>query len=710
MPVITENYDVVIVGAGHAGCEAALACARMGLETIMFTVSVESIALMPCNPNIGGSSKGHLVRELDALGGEMGKNIDKTFIQSKMLNSSKGPAVHSLRAQADKAAYTMSMRHVLENQDHLTIRQQEVAELITTEDVDKLTEKERKIAFDTVLSTESTKYPVDLVDKSSNTDAELSPDAQSTCEYSANDALKAEQSRENSENNDVDNSVSNVDKHHSRIVGVRSVSGAAYFAKAVVLCTGVYLKSRCIYGDVSNYTGPNGLMAANHLSASLRAHGVQLVRFKTGTPARIDKRSIDFSKMAEQKGDERIVPFSFSTDPASVQIEQESCWLTYTNEETHKIIRDNIDRSPLYSGVIHATGPRYCPSIEDKVVRFADKPRHQVFVEPEGKYTNEMYIDGMSSSMPEDVQFAMYRTVPGLEHARIVRNAYAIEYDCLAPKQLRSSLEFRNIDGLFSGGQFNGSSGYEEAAAQGIIAGINAAQYVKGKKPLVLKRSESYIGVLIDDLVTKENHEPYRMMTSRAEYRLLLRQDNADLRLRKYGYEVGLISEEQMDALRKKEKAIKEEIDRVKHQNIGTGDAVQDFLEAHGSTRLESGATLADLIRRPELSYELLAAIDSERPDLPDDVKEQVNIEIKYEGYIDRQKRQVAQFEKAEKRSIPEDIDYDDVKSLRLEARQKLKEFRPENVGQASRIAGVSPADISVLLVYLKQLAYRNRK
>ena len=710
MPVITENYDVVIVGAGHAGCEAALACARMGLETIMFTVSVESIALMPCNPNIGGSAKGHLVRELDALGGEMGKNIDKTFIQSKMLNSSKGPAVHSLRAQADKAAYTMSMRHVLENQDHLTIRQQEVAELITTEDVDKLTEKERKIAFDTVLSTESTKYPVDLVDKSSNTDAELSPDAQSTCEYSANDALKAEQSRENSENNDVDNSVSNVDKHHSRIIGVRSVSGAAYFAKAVVLCTGVYLKSRCIYGDVSNYTGPNGLMAANHLSASLRAHGVQLVRFKTGTPARIDKRSIDFSKMAEQKGDEKVVPFSFSTDPASVQIEQESCWLTYTNEETHKIIRDNIDRSPLYSGVIHATGPRYCPSIEDKVVRFADKPRHQVFVEPEGKYTNEMYIDGMSSSMPEDVQFAMYRTVPGLEHARIVRNAYAIEYDCLAPKQLRSSLEFRNIDGLFSGGQFNGSSGYEEAAAQGIIAGINAAQYVKGKKPLVLKRSESYIGVLIDDLVTKENHEPYRMMTSRAEYRLLLRQDNADLRLRKYGYEVGLISEEQMDALRKKEKAIKEEIDRVKHQNIGTGDAVQDFLEAHGSTRLESGATLADLIRRPELSYELLAAIDSERPDLPDDVKEQVNIEIKYEGYIDRQKRQVAQFEKAEKRSIPEDIDYDDVKSLRLEARQKLKEFRPENVGQASRIAGVSPADISVLLVYLKQLAYRNRK
>lgn len=710
MPVITENYDVVIVGAGHAGCEAALACARMGLETIMFTVSVESIALMPCNPNIGGSSKGHLVRELDALGGEMGKNIDRTFIQSKMLNSSKGPAVHSLRAQADKAAYTMSMRRVLENQDHLTIRQQEVAELITTEDVDKLTRKERKIALDTVLSTESTKCPVDMVDKPSNTDAELSRDEQSTCEYSAQNALKADLGQENSENNVVDNSVRSVDKHHSRIIGVRSVSGAAYFAKAVVLCTGVYLKSRCIYGDVSNYTGPNGLMAANHLSASLRAHGVQLVRFKTGTPARIDKRSIDFSKMTEQKGDETVVPFSFSTDPASVQIEQESCWLTYTNEETHKIIRDNIDRSPLYSGVIHATGPRYCPSIEDKVVRFADKPRHQVFVEPEGKYTNEMYIDGMSSSMPEDVQFAMYRTVPGLEHARIVRNAYAIEYDCLAPKQLRSSLEFRNIDGLFSGGQFNGSSGYEEAAAQGIIAGINAAQYVKGKKPLVLRRSESYIGVLIDDLVTKENHEPYRMMTSRAEYRLLLRQDNADLRLRKYGHEVGLISDEQMETLRKKAESIRREIDRVKHQNIGTGDTVQEFLEAHGSTRLESGATLADLIRRPELSYELLADIDPGRPDLPDDVKEQVNIEIKYEGYIDRQKRQVAQFEKAEKRNIPEDIDYDDVKSLRLEARQKLKEFRPENVGQASRIAGVSPADISVLLVYLKQLTYRKRK
>lgn len=710
MPVITENYDVVIVGAGHAGCEAALACARMGLETIMFTVSVESIALMPCNPNIGGSSKGHLVRELDALGGEMGKNIDRTFIQSKMLNSSKGPAVHSLRAQADKAAYTMSMRRVLENQDHLTIRQQEVAELITTEDVDKLTRKERKIALDTVLSTESTKCPVDIVDKSSNTDAELSRDEQSTYEYSEQNALKADLGQENSENNVVDNSVRSVDKHHSRIIGVRSVSGAAYFAKAVVLCTGVYLKSRCIYGDVSNYTGPNGLMAANHLSASLRAHGVQLVRFKTGTPARIDKRSIDFSKMTEQKGDETVVPFSFSTDPASVQIEQESCWLTYTNEETHKIIRDNIDRSPLYSGVIHATGPRYCPSIEDKVVRFADKPRHQVFVEPEGKYTNEMYIDGMSSSMPEDVQFAMYRTVPGLEHARIVRNAYAIEYDCLAPKQLRSSLEFRNIDGLFLGGQFNGSSGYEEAAAQGIIAGINAAQYVKGKKPLVLKRSESYIGVLIDDLVTKENHEPYRMMTSRAEYRLLLRQDNADLRLRKYGHEVGLISDEQMEALRKKAESIRREIDRVKHQNIGTGDTVQEFLEAHGSTRLESGTTLADLIRRPELSYELLADIDPGRPDLPDDVKEQVNIEIKYEGYIDRQKRQVAQFEKAEKRDIPEDINYDDVKSLRLEARQKLKEFRPENVGQASRIAGVSPADISVLLVYLKQLTYRKRK
>ncbi len=652
MAAITENYDVIVVGAGHAGCEAALACARRGLETILFTVSIESIAMMPCNPNIGGSSKGHLVRELDALGGEMGKNIDATFIQSKMLNKSKGPAVHSLRAQADKAEYSRRMRMIMENQEHLTIRQQEVSEL--------LTEK---------LSTKSDQNLVDNVD---------------------NIGGKPEKSNNSKEN----------EKY--RIVGVRVVSGATYVAKSVVLATGVYLKARCIYGDVSQWTGPNGLMAANHLSESLRKNGVVLTRFKTGTPARIDKRSIDFSKCVEQKGDTPVVPFSFSTDPASVQIEQESCYLTYTNEETHRVIRDNIDRSPLYGGVIQSTGPRYCPSIEDKVMRFADKDRHQVFIEPEGRYTNEMYIDGMSSSMPEDVQFAMYRSVPGLEHAKITRNAYAIEYDCLAPKQLKASLEFKNIEGLFSGGQFNGSSGYEEAAVQGFVAGVNAGQYILGNEPLVLKRSESYIGVLIDDLVTKENHEPYRMMTSRAEYRLLLRQDNADIRLRKYGYELGLITEEQMNALKEKERLIHEEIERVSHVNIGTSEKVQSFLEAHESTRLDSGIKLAELIRRPELSYQILAEIDPKRPSLPIDVAEQVNIEIKYEGYIKRQLRQVAQFEKQEARLIPEDLDYDEVESLRLEARQKLKDFRPANIGQASRIAGVSPADISVLLVYIK--------
>ncbi len=652
MAAITENYDVIVVGAGHAGCEAALACARRGLETILFTVSIESIAMMPCNPNIGGSSKGHLVRELDALGGEMGKNIDATFIQSKMLNKSKGPAVHSLRAQADKAEYSRRMRMIMENQEHLTIRQQEVSEL--------LTEK---------LSTKSDQNLVDNVD---------------------NIGGKQEKPNNSKEN----------EKY--RIVGVRVVSGATYVAKSVVLATGVYLKARCIYGDVSQWTGPNGLMAANHLSESLRKNGVVLTRFKTGTPARIDKRSIDFSKCVEQKGDTPVVPFSFSTDPASVQIEQESCYLTYTNEETHRVIRDNIDRSPLYGGVIQSTGPRYCPSIEDKVMRFADKDRHQVFIEPEGRYTNEMYIDGMSSSMPEDVQFAMYRSVPGLEHAKITRNAYAIEYDCLAPKQLKASLEFKHIEGLFSGGQFNGSSGYEEAAVQGFVAGVNAGQYILGNEPLVLKRSESYIGVLIDDLVTKENHEPYRMMTSRAEYRLLLRQDNADIRLRKYGYELGLITEEQMNALKEKERLIHEEIERVSHVNIGTSEKVQSFLEAHESTRLDSGIKLAELIRRPELSYQILAEIDPKRPSLPIDVAEQVNIEIKYEGYIKRQLRQVAQFEKQEARLIPEDLDYDEVESLRLEARQKLKDFRPANIGQASRIAGVSPADISVLLVYIK--------
>ena len=609
---IEETYDAVVIGAGHAGCEAALALARLGFETILFTVSVESIALMPCNPNIGGSSKG--------------QNIDRTFIQSKMLNISKGPAVHSLRAQADKQDYTRRMRNVIESQDHLTVRQQEVAEIIT------------------------------------ETDGE-----------------------------------------HQVITGVKSVSGAVYHAKAVVLCSGVYLKARCIYGDVSQYTGPNGLMAANNLSASLLSHGVKLVRFKTGTPARIDARSIDFSKMAEQKGDERIVPFSFSTNPEDVQIDQVSCWLTYTNEETHRVIRENIDRSPLYGGVIHATGPRYCPSIEDKVMKFPDKDRHQVFIEPEGRYTREMYIDGMSSSMPEDVQFAMYRSVPGLENAKIVRNAYAIEYDCLAPKQLKSSLEFKEISGFFSAGQVNGSSGYEEAAAQGLVAGINAANYMRGKDPLVILRSEGYIGVLIDDLVTKENHEPYRMMTSRAEYRLLLRQDNADIRLRRYGYEAGLISGEEMQKLLTMEREIADEIVRVKTVSVGPTAEVQALLESKGSTPLVSGAALVELIRRPELSYDDLALIDPGRPALSARVREQVNIEIKYEGYIARQERQVAQFAKTEKKRIPAGIDYDDVKSLRLEARQKLMDFRPETLGQASRISGVTPADVNVLYVYLKQ-------
>ena len=622
MPYLEETYDIVVVGAGHAGCEAALACARLGLETIVFTVSVDSIALMPCNPNVGGSSKGHLVRELDALGGEMGKNIDKTFIQSKMLNESKGPAVHSLRAQADKQEYSRQMRKTMENTEHLTIRQAEVSELIVED---------------------------------------------------------------------------------GQIKGVKTFSGAIYHAKAVVLCTGTYLRARCIYGDVSNPTGPNGLQAATHLTDSLIANGIEMFRFKTGTPARADKRSIDFSKMEEQFGDKRVVPFSFSTDPESVQKEQASCWLTYTNQETHKIIRDNLSRSPLFSGAIEGTGPRYCPSIEDKVVKFPDKERHQVFVEPEGLYTNEMYLGGMSSSLPEDVQYAMYRTVPGLEHVRIVRNAYAIEYDCINSLQLKSTLEFKKIRGLFAGGQFNGSSGYEEAAVQGFMAGVNASMEVLGREQVVLDRSQAYIGVLIDDLVTKENHEPYRMMTSRAEYRLLLRQDNAYLRLREIGHNIGLVSDEEYEHLLEKKAQIDAEIERLEKATIGGTPKVQELLAKYESTPLKSGTTLAELIKRPELDYEKLAEVDEKRPELAFDVQEQVNIEIKYEGYIKRQMQQVAQFKKLEGRKLPENFDYAQVNSLRKEAVQKLNKIQPSTIGQASRISGVSPADISVLMVYLER-------
>lgn len=623
MAVLEEYYDAVVIGAGHAGCEAALACARLGLETIVFTVSVESIAMMPCNPNIGGSSKGHLVREVDALGGEMGKNIDKTFIQSKMLNTSKGPSVHSLRAQADKRAYSQEMRHTMENTDKLTIRQAEVCKL--------------------------------LVDENNN------------------------------------------------INGVVTYSGAIYHCKCVVLATGTYLKARCIYGDISNETGPNGLQSATHLTDSLKELGIEMFRFKTGTPARVDKRSIDFSKMQEQKGDERVVPFSFTTDPESVQKEQVSCWLTYTNEQTHEIIRSNLDRSPLYSGVIHGTGPRYCPSIEDKVVRFADKDHHQVFIEPEGLYTNEMYLGGMSSSMPEDVQYEMYHTVAGLENVKIVRNAYAIEYDCINPRQLKPTLEFKKIGGLYSAGQFNGSSGYEEAAAQGIIAGINAALHVLKRQELVLDRSQAYIGVLIDDLVTKENHEPYRMMTSRAEYRLLLRQDNADLRLTAIGHEIGLISDERYQKLNDKKQQIDEEIKRLQTTTIGTTPQVQAFLEQHNSTLLKSGMTLEELLKRPEICYNDLKEIDTKRLELPEAVTQQVEISIKYEGYIKRQLQQVEQFKKLEKKKLSLDFDYSQVPNLRKEAIQKLNEYQPASIGQASRISGVSPADVSVLLVYLNR-------
>ena len=632
---IREKYDVCVVGAGHAGCEAALACARLGLETIMFTVSVDSIALMPCNPNVGGTSKGHLVREIDALGGEMGKNIDKTFIQSKMLNRSKGPAVHSLRAQADKAEYSRAMRKVLENQDHLTIKQAEVCELIT-EEYENASESENTIAT-------------------------------------------------------------------KKVTGVKTYTGAVYECKAVILCTGTYLKARCLCGEAITYTGPNGLQPANHLTDSLIGLGVEMRRFKTGTPARMDGRTIDYSKMEEQFGDERVIPFSFSTNPEDVQIDQVSCWLTYTNEKTHDIIRANLDRSPIYAGIIEGTGPRYCPSIEDKVVKFADKERHQVFIEPEGNHTHEMYVGGMSSSLPEDVQLAMYRTVPGLENCKIVRNAYAIEYDCINPRQLYPTLEFKDIKGLFSGGQFNGSSGYEEAAAQGLIAGINAAMKILNKEMIVLDRSQAYIGVLIDDLVTKENFEPYRMMTSRAEYRLLLRQDNADLRLRKIGYEVGLVSKEIYEKTLYKKKMIDREIERLKNTMIGAAKENQEFLISHESSTLKTAASLAELMCRPELSYEMLSELDPKRSALPADVIEQVEIEIKYEGYIIKQQRQVEQYKKMEKRRIPADLDYNAISSLRLEARQKLIAYKPVSVGQASRISGVSPADISVLLVYLEQ-------
>ncbi|HJC48980.1 MAG TPA: tRNA uridine-5-carboxymethylaminomethyl(34) synthesis enzyme MnmG [Candidatus Anaerostipes avistercoris] len=623
---LEESYDVIVVGAGHAGCEAALACARLGMDTICFTVSMDSIALMPCNPNIGGSSKGHLVREVDALGGEMGKNIDKTYLQSKMLNRSKGPAVHSLRAQADKKMYSMEMTKVMQNTEHLTVRQGEVTEILVEDGI---------------------------------------------------------------------------------VAGVKTYSNAVYHAKAVILTTGTYLKARCIYGDVENHTGPNGLQAANYLTDSLKASGIAMRRFKTGTPARIDKNTIDFDKMTEQPGDERIVPFSFTNTEEDIKRNQISCWLTYTTEETHEIIRENIDRSPLFSGAIEGTGPRYCPSIEDKIVKFPDKPRHQVFIEPEGEYTSEMYVGGMSSSLPEDVQYAMYHSVPGLEHAKIIRNAYAIEYDCIDATQLKPSLEFKKIRGLFSGGQFNGSSGYEEAAAQGLMAGMNAARMIQGKEPIVLDRSQAYIGVLIDDLVTKETSEPYRMMTSRAEYRLLLRQDNADLRLTKIGYEAGLINDERYERLLKKERQIKEEEERLDHVNIGAGKETQELLESLGSSTLKSGASIKELIRRPELNYMVLAPIDPGRPSLPMDVQEQVNINIKYEGYIKRQMSQVKQFKKMEKKRIPENIDYDDVGSLRIEARQKLAKIRPSSIGQASRISGVSPADISVLLIYLEQMHHR---
>ena len=653
---VEESYDIVVVGAGHAGCEAALAAARLGFETIMFTVSMDSVALMPCNPNIGGSSKGHLVREIDALGGEMGKNIDKTYIQSKMLNVSKGPAVHSLRAQADKVEYTKQMRMTLQAEPHLTLRQGEVSELLFEECSDADNEK----AVETV-----------------NTESRTS---------------------QNLENNKGS---------RFRVTGVKTFSGAVYHAKAVVLCTGVYLKAMCIYGDTITYTGPNGLMAANHLSASMKEAGIELRRFKTGTPPRLDGNTIDYSVMSEQKGDEHIQPFSFTNREEDIKRDQISCWLTYTSEETHEVIRENIDRSPLFSGVITGTGPRYCPSIEDKVMKFPDKERHQLFVEPEGEFTSEMYLDGLSSSMPEDVQYRMVHSIPGLENAKIVRPAYAIEYDCISATDLKPSLEFKKVAGLFSAGQLNGSSGYEEAGAQGLIAGINAARLLQGKEPVVLSRSDGYIGVLIDDLVTKETREPYRMMTSRAEYRLLLRQDNADLRLTDIGYEVGLIDEERYSKFCEKRSIIESEIERLKSVMIGAGKETQDFLSRNGSAPIHTAVSLADLIRRPEFSYEKVAELDPDRPyvesgyALSEDIVEQIDITLKYEGYIDRQKKQVEHFLKMEKKKIPTDIDYSKVKNLRIEARQKLEQIRPDSIGQASRISGVSPADVTMIMLYL---------
>ncbi len=628
MSYVADKIDIAVIGGGHAGCEAALAAARMGMKTTLFAISLDSIALMPCNPSIGGSSKGHLVREIDALGGEMGRNIDKTYIQTKMLNTGKGPAVYSLRAQADKVRYQAEMKHTLEKTKNLHIRQDEIIELIVK-----------------------------------------------------NGEIKA----------------------------VKTNGNSIYECKAVILCTGTYLKARCLYGDTITECGPNHLMAATKLSQCLKDLGIRLYRFKTGTPARMNKNSLDFSKMEPQYGDENIVPFSFENTPEDIQREQVPCWLTYTNEKTHQIIQDNLHRSPMYSGVIEGTGPRYCPSIEDKVVRFADKQRHQLFVEPEGEGTEEMYIQGMSSSLPEDVQVAMYRTIPGLENCEITRNAYAIEYDCIDATQLKVSLEFKNIKGLFSAGQFNGSSGYEEAAAQGLIGGINAVRYIKGEDPVILKRSDGYIGVLIDDLVTKGTKEPYRMMTSRAEYRLLLRQDNADQRLTPLGYELGLISQQRYDALLEKQKQIEEEIKRVSGIVIAPSEKVQKFLQQYESTPIHTGVRLSEFIKRPELDYEKLSVLDKNRPALSAAVKEQVNIQIKYEGYIKQQMKQVEQFQKMEKKLLPENLDYTTIKGLRIEAQQKLNAIRPVSLGHASRITGVSPADISVLLIYMEQQKMQNK-